>query len=270
MAKTTKRSVKRAVAAAAKRSAKLRGPRNSTEKKEYAFNTAAATAAVDLNVKDNIANHARALGTWKRYVTLCAEHKMSPTPAQCNRLLTLYNQRLKKARAEVGDTRGIADVHKSRVSEAVSILRMWEWKCWPQVFTMLQTLDDTSARGGVSAGTLLAASKWLRGTGENAAKWPKDKAEAPPRDGLFTFIDARRSQQNSGGNGKGGGHRIKAARSVKVGIDGMKRTARSMLMWFGKDERTKALDNYFERITLAVAEIESIARDVMKDRKAAE
>jgi hypothetical protein len=213
--------------------------------------------AIGKDVAAQIAHANSVLATWRGYVDLCSKGHMQPSDARA--LLQNINLRLAAARKENHDPRKIAPLQDSRVSEAASILRMSEWKCWPAIFDMLKGMDVASGGRGVNAGTLLAVSKYLR----IEAKWNKDTATPPARDKVLRAIDKRRTQRRTSEKPSN----TATVRNPINTLDVIKRNARGLAKWFGKDKAEAA--RFIDTIMKAAANVESVAKKVVKEREAA-
>ncbi len=213
--------------------------------------------AIAKDVASQIANANSVLATWRGYVDLCSKGHMQPSDARS--LLTNINARIAEARKKNHDMRKIAPLQDSRVSEAASILRMSEWKCWPAVFDMMKGLDVGSGGRGVNAGTLLEVSKYLR---RPETKWDKTTATPPPRDKILRVIDVRRAGRTSAANDKK--KNAVTVRNPMTALDTIKRNTRGINSWFGKDKGGAA--RFIDTIMKALANVEVEAKKVIKDR----
>lgn len=230
------------------------------------FVKGAIADAIAKDVDAQIAHANSTLATWRNYIKLCAEGHMQPTDARG--LLTAINARLKVMREKNHDTRPIAPLQDSRVSEAKSILMLSTMKCWPAVLDMLKGLDVQSGGRGVNAGTLLAVSKFVRSRGEGRDKlnWDKNVATAPPRERIMRAIDVRRKKRR--GNGETDPN-VATVRNPENNLDVIARNARGLAKWFGKDKGRAFIDAIAKAVASAKPEVKRLAKARKAEAEAA-
>lgn len=215
------------------------------------FTKGALNDTIERDVKAQMDGARATWGTMRAYVEHVAKGNMQPEHAKG--LLLRINAKLAERRKAAHDPRPIAPLQDSRVSEMSSILKLGHWACWPTVFEYLKDLD-------VNRETLNTVSKFVRKNVTGEMK--KNANAAPPREKIMREINKRKKSRRGTSASPNAPSTV---RNPESNLAVIKRNARGLAKWFGKDGGKQ----FMEAIIKACESALPVAKKVAKQREAA-
>lgn len=212
-------------------------------------------AAIENDVKQQLTNGKNAMLRLRPYIEAVALGDMTPDHAR--QVMGKVRDKMIAHRKRIGDLRPVAPLQDSRVSEMKSILMLGEWKCWPTVLGYFAEHD-------MNFDDLKIVSKYVRKNVKGEAK--NSSNAAPAKDRILREIKARKTQRR--GTTERNPNAPVMVRNPEVTLQAMKRQAKGLAKWFGKDG--KSADRFIDAIMKAVDAVTTEAKRVVKAREAAE
>lgn len=223
------------------------------DKIKFNVGTGKVAAAIDNDVKQQLANGKNAMLRLRPYIEAVAAGDMSPEHARP--IMIKVREKMIAHRKRIGDLRPVAKLQNSRVAEMKSILLLGEWKCWPTVLGYFAEHD-------MNFDDLKIVSKFVRANVKGEAKGSSNSA--PPKDRILREIKARKVQRR-GNDGTRNPNAPVNVRNPETTLQAIKRQAKGLSKWFGKD---KGADRFLDAILKAVDAVASEAKKVAKAREA--
>ena len=203
--------------------------------------------AIASDVKAQIDGAKATWSTMRRYVELVSQGHMRPDHARL--VMQRINAGIAAHRKANHDPRPVAALQASRVSEMSSILKLGDWACWPTVFANLKDLD-------VNRETLNTVSKFIRKQVTGDAK--KNAQACPARERIMREINKRKAKR--GGARNASPSAAATVRNPETNLDVIKRNARGLAKWFGKDKGRAFIDAIIKAVESAKPEIKRVAK----------
>jgi len=226
------------------------------DKVKFSVTSPAVAAAIDNDVKAQIAEGKSIIARYRPYIGLVDKGNAFADATTARAILLKVRDGIVAHRKRVHDLRPVAKLQDSRVSELVSIMRLGEWKCWPTVLGYFDGHD-------FNFDNLLTVSKFVRSEVGSAKEMKGNANAAPSKDRILRALKVRKTQRR----GTAETSNVANVRNPETSLAVIKRQTRGLAKWFGKDKASAA--RFIDAIMKAVANVEAEAKRVVKARDAA-